>query len=159
MLLLQPLLSVSDDDHQRPFSRLALDGISGPGQASPLRLDHLKRFCLQGVFQRVDLNDLGWVFRFGEDEGAGFKRELGLATYPEGAFGNADSSPGDGQGVFERGGRRVGAGVNAVAFALHLHLHREPLRVLGPPKTSMSATETQTRERKSEGVAAFLHLT
>jgi len=55
---------------------------------------------------------------------------LRLAAYPEGAVGHADSSPGDGHGVLERGGGRVGAGVQPVAFAPHLHLHGEPLGIL-----------------------------
>lgn len=53
-----------------------------------------------------------------------------LAAYPEGTVGDADSPPGDGDGVFEGGGGRVGAQVEPVAFTPDLHLHREPLCLL-----------------------------
>lgn len=67
-----------------------------------------------------------------------------LAAYPEGAVGDADSSPGDGQGVFERRGGRVGAGVQPVPFTPRLHLHRKPLRVLtGDRKTFSTHTDVR----------------
>lgn len=53
-----------------------------------------------------------------------------MAAYPEGAVGDADSSPGDGHGVFERGVGRVGAGVQPVTFTPHLHVHWESISIL-----------------------------
>lgn len=101
-LLLEPLLSVSNDDDQRSFSLLALNIISGLGQVSLLRLDDVNPFCLEHTFRLVDLNGLSLVLGFGQNKGSRCDRELRLAAYPEGAFGDADSTPGDGQGVFER---------------------------------------------------------
>lgn len=132
--LLENLLGVSNDDDQRSFHLLALDTVRGLGQVSLLRLDHLNLLCLQHIFRPVDLGGLSLVLGFGQNKGPRFDGKLRLAAYPEGAFGDADSAPGDGQGVFERGGRRVGAGVDAVALALHLYLHRKPLRILARGK-------------------------
>lgn len=60
----------------------------------------------------------------------GVELRRSAAAYPEGAVGDADASPGDGHGVLEGGGGRVGAPVQAVPFAAHLHLHRKPVCVL-----------------------------
>ncbi len=66
-----------------------------------------------------------------------------MAAYPEGAVGDADSSPGDGHGVFERGGWRVGALILPVAFVPHLYLHRMSLPILTDRQTD-TQTERQT---------------
>lgn len=141
--LTEPLLSVSNDDDQRSLGLPVLDIIGGLRQVGLLWLDHFDLFCLEHVFRLVDLNSLSLVLGFGQNKGSCFNRKLRLAAYPEGAFRDADSTPRDGQGVFERGGRRVGAGVNAVAFALHLHLHRKPLRVLAGGKKKMNSLESR----------------
>lgn len=113
-----------------------------PRYLSLLRLDHFKYFCLKLIFWFDGLNSvsLGWVLGFGQNNASCFTSELRSAAYPEGAVGDADSVPGDGQGVFEGGSRRVGASVEPVTFTLHLHLHRKSLCVL---------TEQQMR-RQSE---------
>lgn len=156
-LLLEPLLSVSNDDDERPFGLRALNIIRGLGQVSLLWLDDVNHFCLEHIFRPVDLNGRSLVLGFGQSQGSRLDRELRLAAYPEGAFRDADSTPGDGQGVFERGGRRVGAGVDAVALALHLHLHRKPLCVLTGAGGNMNATKKS--RWNTTGVAGFLHLT
>lgn len=137
-LVAERLLGVRRDDDQRLLCFTA--------RTFTLRLHHIKTslwldtfdaFCLNYSFWSDHLSTfcLNRILGFGRETTSFCNRVLWLAAYPEGALGDADSSPGDGHGVFERGVGRVGAGVQPVTFTPHLHVHWDSISILTDRQT------------------------
>lgn len=122
-LIVEPLLCVGGDDDQRFLS------FSAP------RWPFAQTRCRLYRFHSLD------PFLTPEQSYAASCRnwELWLAAYPEGAVGDADSSPGDGHCVLQRRAGRVGALVQSFSFTLHLHLHRKPLCILSNAEQNSSS--------------------
>ena len=148
-LVAERLLGVRRDDDQRLLCFTA--------RTFTLRLHHIKTslwldtfdaFCLNYSFWSDHLSTfcLNRILGFGRETTSFCNRVLWLAAYPEGALGDADSSPGDGHGVFERGVGRVGAGVQPVTFTPHLHVHWDSISILTDRQTDKKFVNTSWRK-------------
>lgn len=125
----EPLLGVCGDDDQRFPGLSARIFTFGLRRLSQLWLDNFNPFRFKSLWLD-NIFYLHQIPRFAQNFAPFCNRALWLAAYPEGTVGDADSSPGDGQGVFERRGWCVGASIQPITFTPDLHLHRKSLCIL-----------------------------